>query len=132
MFEQDNTSIYLAAAVRNVGSGLALMHGWRVVTDWQSQDQVGARGVPPAHRDLYVAPGDIGFWQGAIRDDDDPDRAVLSGLLDERRRFAVDVMYGDQEGGQRTVTRFGITPHGDDAWLCATSRHWFLDRDDPR
>jgi hypothetical protein len=44
----------------------------------------------------------------------------------------------DHEGGQRTITRFLITPrtHKDQQqpwlWLCATGRHWNLDRADPR
>jgi hypothetical protein len=43
------------------------------------------------------------------------------------------------EGGQRTVTRFSLTPRThareDDEpwlWMCATARHWNLDRADPR
>ena len=23
-------------------------------------------------RDMYIPPGDVGFWQGALRDPDDP------------------------------------------------------------
>jgi hypothetical protein len=55
--------IYLALSLRNVGSGLAVIFGWSVIT--------GLAGPDIAHtdperfrmqtRDLYTAPGDIGF-----------------------------------------------------------------------
>jgi hypothetical protein len=61
--------VYMVISVRNVGTGLAVMHGWQVEAGGQPQ---------PAHppledfttqtRDIYVAAGDIGFWQGALRD----------------------------------------------------------------
>ena len=82
--------------------------------------------------------GDISFWQAALRDRDDPlyeplHQAILSGTP-----MSVDVLYGDHEGGQRTITRFLLTPrtHANDEeswlWMCSTSRHWNLDRADPR
>ena len=49
--------------------------------------------------------------------------------------FTLDLLYGDSEGGQRTVTRFGMIPlHVDDTtkWYPSTARHWNLDRPDPR
>ena len=39
----------------------------------------------------------------------------------------VDVLYGDQESGRRTISRFSIAPAGDARWLCAAVRHWSLD-----
>jgi hypothetical protein len=44
----------------------------------------------------------------------------------------IDVLYGDQEGGQRVVSRFSLTPGKDDAWVVTSARHWHLDRPDPR
>jgi hypothetical protein len=45
----------------------------------------------------------------------------------------VDLLYGDQEGGQRVVTRFVLRPRADTSeWLGTVSRHWNIDRDDPR
>ncbi len=61
--------VYLAASLRNIGSGVAILHGWRILP--------GPSVSAPEHdldtfhrlsRDLYIAPGDIGFWQGAFRD----------------------------------------------------------------
>jgi hypothetical protein len=48
--------------------------------------------------------------------------------------LTVDVLYGDHEGGQRTITRFGLSPRqgGDQAWIVSAVRHWNLDRGDPR
>ena len=132
VFELVDGNIYIAAALRNVGPGLAVLHGWRVISDWHSPDMTPPEAFRRLTRDLYIASGDTGFFQGAIRDDDDDDREELLRLLKRTDRFAVDIMYGDQEGGQRTITRFGFTPVGDDLWLFSTSRHSFLDRDDPR
>ncbi|HEY8217481.1 MAG TPA: hypothetical protein VIH82_10125 [Acidimicrobiia bacterium] len=133
MFETEDNVFYLSAALRNVGTGLAVLHGWRVTRDVVAEchgaDLSEYRRLT---RDLYIAPGDNGFWQGAVREIDDPDREEIRDLFVHRERFAVDLLYGDQEGGQRTVTRFGFTPWDDDGWLCMTARHWFIDRDDPR
>jgi hypothetical protein len=124
--------IYLAAAVRNAGSGIAVLHGWRVLTGI-------ATDIPPGRpeefrrqtRDLYVPAAHNGFWQGAIREDGDPDRERVLEAIADRERITVEILYGDAEGGQRTITRFAFTPV-DNGWLCGASRHWNLDRPDPR
>ena len=47
--------------------------------------------------------------------------------------MTVDVLYGDHEGGQRVITRFGMTPRPDGgSWVVSAARHWNVDRDDPR
>ena len=86
----------------------------------------------PHTRDLYIPAGDTGFWQAALRD---PNDALYPGLLDviqRRQTFTIDVLYGDHEGGQRSISRFIITPARDAQWLCSVGRHWNLDRPDPR
>jgi hypothetical protein len=50
----------------------------------------------------------------------------------ERQLFTIDLLYGDQEGGQRTISRFLVIPGGEDAWYCQAARHWNLDPPDPR
>jgi hypothetical protein len=130
--EVDGNNVYIAGTVRNVGAGLAVLHGWRVRTDFDSSDPPEPDRFRRLTRDIYIAPNDQGFFQGAIRDAEDADHGLLACLVGQREIFAVDLLYGDQEGGQRTVTRFGFTPVRDDIWLCSTSRHWFIDRDDPR
>ena len=129
-------NIYLAIPVRNVGPGLAVVFGWSVRTELALAD------VPHADpgqfrmqtRDLYIAAGDMGFWQGALRDTDDPDYVALRKDVEDGQPFTIDVLYGDHEGGQRTITRFGLIPHtdGETRWFPTVARHWNLDRPDPR
>lgn len=91
--------------------------------------------VPDADPGPLHPSRDTGFWQGAIRDASDPDYAALSKDISEAQPFTIDVLYGDHEGGQRTITRFGIIPRrdGDVArWFPSVARHWNLDRPDPR
>ncbi len=132
--EATDKTVYLAMAIRNVGSGIAVLHGWHLHLDPQMGE--GGHAAPEDFRrltrDLYVAPGEIGFWQGAFRDPADPDFAATRRAIEEPRRFAVDVLYGDHELGQRSITRFALTPRGDNAWLTSVARHWNVDRPDPR
>jgi hypothetical protein len=55
-------------------------------------------------------------------------------LIESRQMFSVDLLYGDHEGGQRTISRFGVIPREGDTpeWLCSVARHWNIDRPDPR
>lgn len=127
--------VYLAIGVRNVGSGIAVLHGWNVASDFLTSDDPHAEPdrFRRQTRDLYVPPGDSGFWQGALRDRDDPDLERVGACVEGRRPFTIEVLYGDHEGGQRTISRFAVLPRDDgDAWLCSVSRHWNLDRRDPR
>jgi hypothetical protein len=50
----------------------------------------------------------------------------------ERRPFTMDLLYGDQQGGQRTISRFTVLPTTGDDWYCQAGRHWNVDRPDPR
>lgn len=86
----------------------------------------------PLSRDQYVAGGDLGFWQGAMRDRDDPAFAWLAAAATERRVFMVDLLYTDQIGGQRTISRFGVQPIEDGGWRGTAARHWYLDAPAPR
>jgi hypothetical protein len=135
-------SLYLAIPLRNVASGIAVLHGWYLWTE--QEPRTLARDAPVDSeefrrlgRDLYVPAGDISFWQAAVRDPDDPLYAQLREAIDARMAISVDVLYGDHEGGQRTITRFHLAArsHADGdpwLWMCSTSRHWNLDRADPR
>jgi hypothetical protein len=125
--------VYLGLSLRNVGTGIAVLHGARF---YPERRPGGDRYSPLEEfrrltRDLYIAPGKLGFWQGAFRDAADPDREVALGAV-ERGAFAVDVLYGDYEGGQRVVTRFGCLREEDGSWQIAAGRHWQIDRQDPR
>jgi hypothetical protein len=138
--QESEENLYLAIPLRNVGSGLAVLHGWHA-----SPLRVRTDTPPPSleqfrrhQRDLYVPAGDISFWQAALRDPEDPLYQPLLEAARDRFGISVEILYGDHEGGQRTITRFFLSPRtearDDDSWLwrCATSRHWNLDRADPR
>jgi hypothetical protein len=128
-------AIYLVISVRNAGSGIAVLHGWHL---WPQRrigrdDHPSLDGFTPLSRDLYVPVGDVGFWQGAFRDPADPAFAEARAAIDARQPMSVDLLYGDLEGGQRAISRFGLTPRGDgDEWLASVVRHWNVDRADPR
>jgi hypothetical protein len=52
--------------------------------------------------------------------------------VEERSELGISVMYGDLEGGQRTITRFALIPRDDGAWMISAGRVWNIDRADPR
>src|SRR6202453_1276722 len=141
--QESDGNLYLAMPLRNVASGMAVLHGWHVwtrrVTDERPPDTTPAsEDFRRLQRDLYVPAGDISFWQAALRDPDDPLYRPLLDAIRARTALSVDILYGDHDGGQRTITRFFLTPraHADDdepwLWICTPSRHWSLDRADPR
>ena len=127
-------AIYFAISVRNVGSGIAVLHAWRFDGDLR----LGVPAQPDAGsfrtltRDMYIAPNDNGFWQGAFRDPATEEFARARQVVTDRQRFAIDVLYGDAEGGQRSITRFILNPVGEADWLASMARHWNVDRPAPR
>jgi hypothetical protein len=136
--EESAGNLYLAIPLRNVASGIAVLHGWYIWTQRATTDAPQAlEDFQRLNRDLYVPAGDVSFWQAAMRDSSAPLYAPLLAAIQARTGITVDVLYGDHEGGQRTITRFYLSPrgHSDEApwlWTCATSRHWNLDRENPR
>jgi len=132
--EQQDGVIYLAMALRNLGTGIALLHGWYPIVGraFLNEPHADPADFRRLTIDLYIAPGDSGYWEGAIRDADDPVRPGFMSVLRDREPFTIDVLYGDQEGGQRTISRFNVLPTTDDGWYCQPARHWYLDRPDPR
>jgi hypothetical protein len=132
--DRQNGVIYLAMGLRNVGAGIALLDGWSAMPDraFASDPHADPADFRRLTIDLYVPPSDTGFWEAAVRDPDDALRPGFDSALAERRPFTIDLLYGDQEGGQRTISRFTVLPAGDDGWYCQAARHWNLDRADPR
>lgn len=126
--------MYLAMSLRNAGSGIAVLHAWHPLTDEDAmrQDPATVDVFRRLTRDEYVAAGDTGFWQGSIRDESDVAYQPLRATIAGPELLGIDLLYSDHEGGQRTVSRFLVTPHDDGVWLCSVARHWNLDRDDPR
>ena len=134
IFEEDNGIIYLAVGLRNLGTGIALLHGWYPMPDQAFGDppHAQAEDFRRLRIDLYIPAGGTGYWEAAVRDSDDPARRGLLKDLEERHPFTIDILYGDQQGGQRTISRYTILPAGDDAWYAQVGRHWNVDRPDPR
>jgi hypothetical protein len=132
--EIGDDAIYLAFGVRNVGSGLAVLDRWRAYPRFEGaiNDAPDVGGFGRLTRDLYVAPADVGFWQGAFRDPSDAEFVEIRDAIQRREHFMVDVLYGDHEGGQRTISRFVLRPTEDGQWFTTIARHWNLDRPDPR
>ncbi|WP_370154664.1 hypothetical protein [Streptacidiphilus sp. EB129] len=129
-------ALYLAASIRNVGPGLGVIHGWRLAErpQYAEHDHPPLASFRRQGRDLYIAPGDTSFWHSAIRESTDPDHAPLLSQIKERDRINIDLLYGDHEGGQRTISRFSFIARkeNDSDWFCQVVRHWSVDRPDPR
>jgi hypothetical protein len=130
----ENGNAYLAIALRNGGSGLAVIHGWRV--ELRVEGLATAPAPDPGdfrrqQRDLYIPAGDTGYWQGAIRDQDDPAIAHVRQARRDGQRVIVDLLYGDHEGGQRTIARFGVLAN-DAGFGADVLRYWNVDGEDPR
>jgi hypothetical protein len=138
--EHEDGNVYLALSLRNVGAGIAVCQGWVVSAGLQSSR------TSPTHRpveefrtqtrDLYIPGGDIGMWQGAVRDHRDPAYEPVAQAVEVEEPITLELLYSDQVGDQRTISRFGLTPmrnsKGELTWLASGSRHWFLDRAGPR
>jgi hypothetical protein len=130
----ENGTVYMVLSLRNVGSGIGVLQAWHV--------QAGLVGAAPDHvpeeryhaqtRDLYIPAGDVGIWQAALRDANDPSHREVAEAVAGRQPLTVELLYSDQVGSQRTITRFTITPAGEDRWLAAVGRYWYLDRAGPR
>jgi hypothetical protein len=132
--EAGDDAIYLAISVRNAGSGIAVLHGWSFYPARQPGDSPHR---PPEEftrltRDLYVPVGDVGFWQGAFRDPATPEFAAARAGIEARSMLTVDLLYGDNEGGQRVISRFALQPRDDGGWIATIGRHWNVDQADPR
>jgi len=134
--EVDNGNVYLGISVRNAGRGIAVLHGWQF-----SPGRVTNRDRPDPdlfraqQRDLYIASNDVGFWQAAFRDAADPLHDQAAAAIKASDVLTIDVLYGDQEGGQRAISRFTLqrpAGSGDGPWIASTVLHWNLDRPDPR
>jgi hypothetical protein len=146
--------VYLSMSLRNVGSGMAVIHAWRAeatggFTDLlqpeffqhpELQTHPDLECFRPQGRDLYVPPGDSSFWQGAFRERDERDereREEIAEAIRRREMLTVYLLYGDHEGGQRMISRFSLVAPGEtsetpNVWIESVNRHWNLDRQDPR
>jgi hypothetical protein len=117
--EETDGNIYLVMSLRNAGSGIAAIHGWHLWLEDLHDPHPHAEPdeFRPQVRDLYIAGNDIGFWQAALRDRDDPEYPVVLESVRSSRTFGMELLYSDHEGGQHAVGRFALSPVGDSRWL---------------
>ena len=106
-------AVYLGIAVRNIGTGIAVLHGWHLFpaiqlgpdmqpTPLAEPTLLNTRPVHRARRCRLLA-------RRAAR----PvvtDYAEARAAIVTPQRMSIDVLYGDFEGGQRAITRFLLTP----------------------
>jgi hypothetical protein len=131
--EATDEAVYMAIPLRNAGSGIAVLRGWYTWPERLSSSDPPPEvdDFRPQSRDLYVPAEGLGFWHGAYRDDERAGQQDLAEAIAKEQGFTVDLLYGDHEGGQRTISRFTLLPHSS-GWMCNVVRHWNLDRHDPR
>jgi hypothetical protein len=101
--------VYLAMLVRNVGNGMAIIDAWQPFAgQLKSDDPWGSlEDFRPQTRALWIAPNDVAFWQGALRDESNElQRSISVAVADGA--LTVDLLYSDHEGGHRTVSRFSL------------------------
>ncbi len=133
--EVTDDAVYLAIALRNVGSGIAVLHGWRFYPEQRLSSDGGHAPLEEFERltrDLYVPVADVGFWQGTFRDPAASEFVAARRAIEAHEGVTVELLYGDHEGGQRTISRFVLVPREDGRWIAAVGRHWNIDRPDPR
>jgi hypothetical protein len=127
--------VYMGLGLRNAGSGLAVLHGW-YAQPYEKDMQLVASEPDDFVRqqlDLYIPAGAEGFWQGAVRDGSDPKLGPLRTAAETGERVLIDLLYGDHEGGQRTIVRFSLTVADDrQGRFGNVLRYWNVDRADPR
>lgn len=124
-------NLFVVLSLKNVGPGIAVLHGGLVYPDSVTSrgDHAPVDSMRMLQRDLYVASGDIGYWQVAFRDDTEERRQLRATIAGGA--ISVEVLYGDYEGGQRMISRYAVRLV-DGRWQVSTIRHWQLDRDDVR
>jgi hypothetical protein len=136
--EETDDAVYFVIAVRNVGTGIGVLHGWHVYPELELRpDQLPTplEDFTMQSRDIYLAPDDVGFWQGALRDPSSDVYRAARRAVQAPQRMAIDLLYGDFEGGQRVISRFLVSPRETSnglLWFASVGRHWTVDRPQPR
>jgi hypothetical protein len=131
--EHQDGNLYLAMSLRNVGAGIGVLQGWTARAGLNtSHEHNDLEQFRTQSRDLYIPAGDVGLWQAALRDPADDAYSAIATAALARQTISVELLYSDQVGGQRTISRFNVTPVGEDRWIASVGRHWYLDQDGPR
>ena len=130
--EERGGNLYFAAQLRNVGAGIGVLTSWLVEADngRRSLNQLApdTSNFVAQQRSLYVPAGDVGYWQGAIRegDTDRGDADALRHAIEAGERLTLYLRYADQDGGHDTITRYTLMPDENGDWLFGIARHWSL------
>src|SRR5690348_6120646 len=88
-------AVYLAMSLRNVGNGIAVLHGWKF---WPERMTGSAAAPPPVDemhrltRDIYIPTGQVGFWQGVFREPASDEFTAAADALAGRMPVSVDVL----------------------------------------
>ena len=138
-FDDGTAVVYLALSLRNAGQGISVIHGWRFMP---GREEAHLRPDLGDFRtqglDLAIAPDDVGYWEAAFRDGNDPQFAEAVEAAKSADLLTIDLLYGDQDGRQRVISRMVLRRYSPDdtdkqeIWLPAVIRHWNVDRPDPR
>ena len=104
--------VYLALSLRNIGSGIAVLTGWHACAAGAGGEREHAplEQLRAQRRDLYIPPGDVGLWQGALRDAEEERHGEVARAISSQEPIRIELHYTDQAGAQRTVSRFALTP----------------------
>jgi hypothetical protein len=149
LVEEIDGVVYMVIPLRNAGAGMAVLQRFYILTENPLHDPHVAledglvarreRRYGPLEnfrrqqRDIYIAPGDTGFWQAALRDgQDEVHTEVMQALAAGPEPISVDLLYGDHEGGQHAVSRFLLLPTEDGKWVSSVAFHWTIESPDPR
>ena len=122
--EVGDEAIYLVMSLRNVGSGFAVLDRWRLVPDL-AQTEVSLDDLDDFQRltrDIYVPAGDVGFWQGSLREPGDPMFEQAKAVISERRPFLVDLSRSRWRSAHGQP--LPLSPNWEHLWLIAVARHW--------
>jgi len=126
-------AVYFGISLRNAGSGIAVLDGWAMITgDVRVRDHKPLESFTRLTRDLYLGAGTLGYWQGSFRDPTSEGSIEARRVIEAQEGFGIEILYGDEEGGQRRISRFGVLPRDDGSWLAEAGRHWNVDGADPR
>ena len=130
--EANDGAVLLAATLRNVGAGIAVLHGWHFYPELvTAPEHLAPDEFTRFTRDIFIAPGEVGFWQGTFREPSATAFAEARRAVEAHESWTIEVLYGDAEGGQRMISRYAMLAR-EDGWLASAGRHWYVDRDGPR
>jgi hypothetical protein len=127
--------IYMGIALRNVGLGLALLYGWHLylgLRDGEDPPEDSGAFIGQS-RSLHVPPGGVGFWQALPTEKKYPETVTMvRDAVEVGKPLTVDLLYGNEEGGQGRITRFHLRPLAEASAAksersCEVARHWNID-----